>query len=95
MSKTRDEYIASTKHQLDELNKKMNALEDKASEAKQDAREAYKAEMVKLRAQSKLAMDKFDAFKGAGDDAWDKSVAEMEKYRDAFSHSFNYFKSQV
>lgn len=95
MSKTRDEYIAKTKHQLDELNKKMNELEAKANEAKQDARDAYKAEMVKLRAQSKLAMTKFDEFKEAGDDAWDKSVAEMEKVRDAFSHSFNYFKSQV
>jgi ATP/maltotriose-dependent transcriptional regulator MalT len=95
MSKTRDEYIASTKHQLDELNKKMDALEAKADQAKQDARDAYKAEMVKLRAQSKLAMDRFEKFKEAGDDAWDRSVAEMEKYRDAFAHSFNYFKSQV
>lgn len=95
MSKARDEYIASTKHQLDELNKKMDELEAKAHVAKQDARDAYKAEMAKLRAQSKLAMDKFDEFREAGDDAWDKSVAEMEKYRDAFAHSFNYFKSQV
>jgi len=73
----------------------MNKLEAKANEAKQDARDAYKAEMVKLRAQSKQAMNKFEEFKDAGDDAWDKSVAEMEKYRDAFAHSFNYFKSQV
>lgn len=95
MSKARDEYIANTKHQLDELNKKMDELEAKTNEAKQDARDAYKAEVAKLRAQSKLVMDKFEAFKEAGDDAWDKSVAEMEKIRDAFAHSFNYFKSQI
>jgi uncharacterized coiled-coil DUF342 family protein len=95
MSKTRDEYIANTKRQLDELNKKIDEMEAKAHEAKQDARDAYKAEIVKLRAQSTLAMNKFEEFKGAGDDAWDRSVAEMEKVRDAFAQSFNYFKSQV
>jgi len=95
MFKTRDEYIASTKHQPDELNKKMNQLEAKTDAGMQEARDAYNAEMAKLRAQSKLAMDKFEAFKQAGDAAWDKSVAEMEKYRDAFSHPFAYFKSRV
>ncbi|QCB46292.1 hypothetical protein [Hydrogenophaga sp. PAMC20947] len=95
MSTKRDEYTASMKQQLDDLNKKMDELEAKADEAKQDARDAYKAEMVKLRAQSKLAMDNFKEFQAAGDDAWDKTVAEMEKVRDAFSHSFKYFKSQI
>ena len=95
MSKKRDELIASTKQQLDDLNKKMDELEAKANEAKQDARDAYKAQMVKLRSQSKLAMDRFEEFKEAGDDAWDNAVAEMEKVRDAFAHSVNYFKSQI
>jgi len=31
----------------------------------------------------------------AGEDSWDKMVAETEKVRDAFIHSFSYFKSQV
>jgi hypothetical protein len=33
--------------------------------------------------------------RAAGDDSWDRMVVEMDKVRDAFTHSFHYFKSQV
>ena len=95
MSAKRDEYVAKMKLQLDELNTKMDKLEAKASEAKEDARAKYKEEMSKLRQQSKLAKGKLDELKAAGEDSWDVMVAEMEKVRDAFKHSFNYFKSQL
>jgi len=88
-------YIAKMKSQLDELNLKMNELDSKTQEAKEDARAAYKAEMTKLRHQSKLAVAKLDELKAAGEDGWDAMVTEMEKMRDAFTHSFHYFKSQV
>lgn len=89
------EYIAKFKQQLDELNTKMDALDAKTKEAKEDARDAYKAEIAKLRHQSKLATNKYEEMKDASEDTWDKMVAETEKIRDAFAHSFNYFKSQV
>jgi len=92
---TRESYIAKMKIQLDELDTKMDALEDKATEAKEDARAKYREEMAKLRAQSKLAKGKLDDMKAAGEDAWETMVAEMEKIRDAFTHSFSYFKSQL
>lgn len=95
MSAKRDEYVAKMKLQLDELNAKMDKLEAKASEAREDARAKYKEEMSKLRQQSKLAKGKLDELKAAGEDSWDVMVAEMEKVRDAFKHSFNYFKSQL
>lgn len=95
MSAKRDEYVAKMKLQLDELNAKMDKLEAKAIEAKEDARVKYKEEMSKLRQQSKLAKGKLDELKAAGEDSWDVMVAEMEKVRDAFKHSFNYFKSQI
>ena len=91
----RDAYIAKMKLQLDELNEKMSKLEARAQEAKDDARAAYKEEMDKLRHQSKLALAKFDEIKAAGEDSWETMVAEMEKIRDAFIHSFHYFKSQL
>jgi len=94
MSK-RDEYVAKMKLQLDELNAKMGELEAKAKEAKEDARDKYKEEMGKLRHQSKLAAAKLDELKASGEDKWEAIVAEMEKIRDAFTHSFNYFKSQL
>lgn len=95
MSEKRDAYVARMKLQLDDLNTKMDELEAKAKEAKEDARDKYKEEMSKLRHQSKLAVTKLDELKAAGEDKWDAMVAEMDKIRDAFTHSFNYFKSQL
>lgn len=94
MSK-RDDYIEKMKLQLDEANTKMSELEAKAKEAKAEAREKYAEEMGKLRHQSQLAVSKLEELKAAGEDSWDGMVAEMEKIRDAFVHSFKYFKSQL
>lgn len=94
MSK-RDAYIEKMKDQLDELNSKMSELEAKAQEAKDDVRAKYKEEMKKLSKQSKLAVAKLEEIKSAGEDTWESMAAEMEKVRDAFKHSFNYFKSQL
>ena len=95
MLSKREHYTAEMKTKLDELNKNIDALEAKAHDAKQDAKELYKAELKKIRHQSKVAMEKFDEMKLAGEDSWDKMVAEMEKLQGAFVHSFNYFKSQA
>lgn len=94
MSK-RDAYIAKIKLQLDELNLKMNELEAKAQEVKDDVRARYREEMGKLRHQSRLAIAKLDEIKAAGENSWEALAAEMEKIRDAFTHSFHYFKSQI
>lgn len=91
----RDEYVKKMKLQLDELNATMAKLEAKAQEAKEDARDKYKEEMRKLRHQSKLAAAKLDQLQAAGEDTWETMVAETEKVRDAFVHSFHYFKSQL
>jgi predicted nucleic acid-binding Zn-ribbon protein len=91
----RETYINKMKLQLDELNDKMEALEAKASDAKDAAHAKYVEQMAALRAQSKETKAKFDDLVGAGEDKWDNVVTEMEKVRDAFVHSFNYFKSQL
>lgn len=91
----RDEYTQRIKTQLDELNKQMDDLSAKAKDAKAEAHDAYKAEMAKLRHQSKLAVAKYDEMVAASEDGWDKMVAEMDKISDAFVHSFKYFKSQI
>jgi len=88
-------YIEKMKTQLDELNANMNTLDAKAEEAREDARDMYREEMRKLRHQSKLAVAKLDDMKTATEETWETMVSEMEKVRDAFTHSFHYFKSQV
>ena len=92
---TRNEYIEKIKNQLDELNAKIGELEAKAQDVKDDARAQYKEQIGKLSKQSKLAVEKLEEIKTAGDDKWESMVTEMEKVRDAFKHSFNYFKSQL
>ncbi len=88
-------YIEKMKEQLDVLNANMNTLDAKTEQAKEDARDLYREEMRKLRHQSKLAVAKLDEMKTASEDGWEAMVTEMEKVRDAFTHSFHYFKSQV
>jgi ATP/maltotriose-dependent transcriptional regulator MalT len=85
-------FVAKMKLQLDELNAMISVLEAKAPEAKVGTRAQYKEEIKKLRHQSTLAADKLDELKAAGEDAWETMVDEMEEVRDAFKHSFNYFK---
>lgn len=92
---TRETYIAQMKLQLDELNAKMDTLDAKALEVKQDARHLYQEEMRKLRHQSKLASAKLDQIKVSTEETWEALVAEMDKVRDAFKHAFHYFKSQL
>ena len=95
MSTKRDAYIARMKVQLDDLNEKLNDVETKAKAVKADVKDKYDEQLVKLRAQSKVAVAKFDQVKASGEDSWDAMVVEMERVREAFTHSFNYFKSQL
>jgi len=91
----RDEYVQKMKSQLDALNVTANEVEAKAKDAKQEARAKYREEVARLRHQSKVATAKLEELKSAGEDSWEAMVAEMDKLRDAFVHSFHYFKSQI
>jgi cytochrome c556 len=93
MSK-RDEYVASMKAQLDDMNDELDKLAAKSKTAKQEMRARYEQEMADLRAKSGQASAKLDEIKAAGKDDWESMVAEMDKIGKAFKHSYNYFKSQ-
>lgn len=93
--KKRDEYVQKMKSQLDALNATADEVVAKAGDTKQEARAKYKEEMATLRHQSKMAAAKLEELKSAGEDRWEAMVAEMDKLRDAFVHSFHYFKSQI
>jgi vacuolar-type H+-ATPase subunit H len=92
---TRDVYIAKIKQQLDELNQAITELETRTNDAKLEAREKYKEEIAKLHHQSVLAQAKLEEVRTTTEEKWDSMVTEMEKIRDAFKHSFSYFKSQI
>jgi hypothetical protein len=67
-----DPYTAIAKLQLDALNTRMDDLDAQGRDASEDAREKYKAEMIKLRHQSKLAVAKLDDLKAASKGFWGK-----------------------
>ena len=90
----RAEYTEKVKQQLDALNTKVDEIEGKMQLAKAEVRASYRAELGKLRLQSEQASDKLDQLQADGEASWDKMVLEMDKVRDAFMHSLNYFKSQ-
>jgi hypothetical protein len=91
----RDDYIQKMKRQLDALNATMDELATKAKDAKEEVRAKYNTEVASLRQQSKAAAAKLEDLKSAGEDRWEAMVSEMDKLRDAFVHSFHYFKSQI
>jgi predicted nucleic acid-binding Zn-ribbon protein len=95
MSAKRDQYVAKTKRQLDELNAQIDNVEAHAKKAKQEARQTYDKELTDLRQQSAAAKTRLDAIKSSAEDKWESLTAEMEKVRDALVHSYNYFKSQM
>ena len=92
---TREEDAAKIKLKRAEFNHSIEGLQERTKETKVEALVNYEAEMAKLRQQSDLAVAKLEELKAAGEDSWEKMVAEMEKIRDAFIHSFSYFKSQI
>jgi predicted nucleic acid-binding Zn-ribbon protein len=91
----RDDYVKAMKHQLDELNASMGTMEARLHTVKADMKSAYEDELTRMRHQSSLAVDKLTQLGTATEETWGAMVTEMDKVRDAFVHSFSYFKSQV
>jgi hypothetical protein len=94
MNTLRDEYTAKIKQQLDELNAHAAVMEAKMQVAKAEVRASYLSELGKLRLQSDQAAVQLQAMKASGEAAWDQTVLEMDKVRDAFVHAFKDFKAQ-
>lgn len=82
------EYITKMERQLEKLNLKMTELAAETQAAKEEARDAYKEKVTKLRQQSKVAAAKLEELKTASEDSWGTMVSDMEKMHDSFTHSF-------
>ena len=95
MAKSRDQFVTAMKAQIDETNAMLDDLEKKAKKASAEAQAKYEEQIASLQEQSEEAQKKLKQIAAAGEDAWKDMIAEAEKLRDAFIHSFNYFKSQL
>lgn len=95
MSAKRDEYIEKMKQQLDEWNSEITKLEARGEEAKGAAQERYNTQVNELREKLRSAQDKMKELQYSGQDTWEEFKVQLDDLRDAFVHSFNYFKSQL
>lgn len=94
MSK-RDEYAASMKQQIDEMNQNIDKLERKAKQASNAVEMKYDEQVARLRAQVKQAKTRLDELKSASENTWEKMTDEVENVAKALKQSYNYFKSQL
>ena len=90
-----DVYVATIKLQLDELNADLKKLESRGREATRDAQTRFDRELRTLRELSTQAGARLDEMQDAAQGTWHTLVADMEKLRDAFAHSFHDVKSQA
>lgn len=94
MSK-RDEFVEHLKHQLDDINRRLDELEARAKAGREQLGKAYDTQVASLRASSVTLRDRIDDIVAASDEKWETLVDEAEKVRKALVRSFNYFKSQL
>jgi hypothetical protein len=68
----RDEYVRELQRKLDEIDVKYKALEDRAAEAKGDAKKDLDEKVKVAKAKRDAAARKLDELKEAGVDRWEK-----------------------
>jgi len=90
---TRTEYVEKKKKQLDEWNKEMAALEEKAHKSKEDVKEKYKAKLQLLRANQKKGIIQLESIKSATEESWEHLKAETENVWTALTDSVAQFRS--
>ncbi len=86
LAETKDEYAKKARVELDELGRKIDALETKAKDAGADVREGMDAKLKALKARRKTASKDLAKLKRASGKAWtglkagvDKGIAEMKE----------------
>ena len=68
--KTRDEYVAKLKQQLDQWNAQVDKWEAQAKDAKQAVKERSEKELAVLKAQRELALYNLKLLEAASATAW-------------------------
>jgi RNA-splicing ligase RtcB len=90
---TKDEYIATMKAQLDEWGAQIDALEAKADEIRQDARENYEEQLSALRIKRMEGEQNLKEMRLASETAWADLKAETENVRMAFMDAARAFQA--
>ncbi|WP_295446815.1 hypothetical protein [uncultured Thiodictyon sp.] len=90
---TKDEYVASMKRQLDVWSAEIDALEAKAHEVREDAKEKYAEQLSALRVKRDEGEKKLEEMKAASESAWEQVKVEADKAWAALKDSVQTFQS--
>ncbi len=87
-------FIERMKDRLDEVDVRIDRLEKKVDEAKDEARKEYRARIAEMREQRQKIRKRMDEMADAGEQRWAQLKGQVEETWKALENSFKYFKSQ-
>lgn len=90
---TRKGFIENLKSKLDDLDERIDALEQKSKEFQGEARKEYEKRRLDLQEKRRHVDRKLDELRAAGEEKWQGLKIEAEHTWKALGNSFNYFKS--
>ena len=90
---TRKGFIENLKSKLDDLDERIDALEQKGKEFQGEARKEYEKRQLDLKEKRRQVDRKLDELRAAGEEKWQGLKDEAEHTWKALGNSFNYFKS--
>lgn len=96
VEKERDRYIDTIKAKLDEMDKKIDGLEERKAAMKGNAKKQFDRDIERLRDQRSMVEQKLDDLKGVSDASWtnmkaavDQAMADLEKSYEKVSATRN------
>lgn len=90
---TRKGFIDNLKSKLDDLDERIDALEQKGKAFQGEARKEYDKRLLDLKEKRRHVDRKMDELRAAGEEKWQALKDEAEHTWKALGNSFNYFKS--
>jgi uncharacterized protein YukE len=90
---TRKGFIDNLKSKLDDLDDRIDALEQKGRAFQGEARKEYDKRLLDLQDKRRQVDRKLDEIRAAGEGKWQALKDEAEHTWKALGNSFNYFKS--
>ena len=90
----RKETIEKLKNELDELNEKLDLLEQKGEKIGADVKSAYAEQMTALRARKDKLAEKLGEAERAGMDLWERVAGEFEIARAALEAGIKELRAQ-
>lgn len=86
-------FIQRMKGRLDDVDARIDRIEKRVDETKDEVRKEYRARLAEMREQRQNIRKRMDEMADAGEKRWAQLRGHVEETWKALEHSFNYFKS--